>query len=149
MNVDQLVDAVNRLERRDALQCKLAAEEWKALAPYLSVRFLRVGEAIVHEGEDDREVFIVAEGEVDVSVQGHVIASLGPGNVVGECAFFSGLPRSATVTPVQPGVAWALNWQRFDLLAHKHPRLAVHLLKGLATVMAVRMREAVLVEQFA
>jgi CRP-like cAMP-binding protein len=149
MNVQQLVDAVNRLEARDALQCKLGAEEWKALAPYLSIRFLRVGEPVMHEGDDDREVFIVAEGAVEVSIQGHVIAELGAGNVVGECSFFSGQPRSATVTPVQPGVAWALNWDKFDVMANKHPQLAVHLLKGLASVMAIRMREAVLVEQFA
>ena len=149
MNVQQLVDAVTRLEAHDALECKLTAEEWKVLAPYLSMRFLRVGEPIVEEGDDDRDVFIIAEGEVEVSLQGHVIATLGAGNVVGECSFFSGHPRSATVVPTQPGVAWGLNWDKFDALVHKHPRLAVHLLKGLAGVMAVRMRQAVLVEQFA
>jgi CRP/FNR family transcriptional regulator, cyclic AMP receptor protein len=149
MNVQQLVEAVNRLEARDALQCKLTVEEWKVLAPYLSMRFLRVGEPIVIEGDDDRDCFIIAEGAVEVSIQGHVIAHLTAGNVVGECSFFSGQPRSATVTPVRPGVAWSINWDRFDLMAHKHPRLAVHLLKGLASVMAIRMREAVLVEQFA
>ena len=149
MNVQQLMDAVGRLESRDALQCRLTLDEWKALAPYLSMRFLRVGEAIIHEGDDDREVFIIAEGEVDVSIQGHVTATLGAGNVVGECSFFSGEPRSATVVPVQPGVAWGLQWEKFDAMSKKQPRLAVDLLKGLAMVLAIRMRQAVLVEHFA
>jgi CRP/FNR family cyclic AMP-dependent transcriptional regulator len=149
MNVQQLMEAVGRLEARDALQCRLSLDEWKALAPYLSMRFLRQGEPIIHEGDDDREVFIIAEGEVEVSIQGHVMASLGAGNVVGECSFFCGEPRSATVVPVRPGVAWGLQWERFDLLSKKHPQLAVDLLKGLATVLAVRMRQAVLVEQYA
>ena len=149
MNVQQLVDAVARLEAHDALVCRLTAEEWKVLAPYLTVRFMRVGEPLVHEGEVDRDVYIIAEGEVEVSVQGHGIAILGEGNVVGECSFFSGQPRCATVVPTRPGVAWGLNWDRFDLMAHRHPRLAVHLLKGLSSVMAIRMRQAVLVEQFA
>jgi CRP/FNR family transcriptional regulator, cyclic AMP receptor protein len=33
-------------------------------------------------------------------------------------------------------------------MTHKHPRLAVDLIKGLAAVLAVRMREALLVGQF-
>ena len=149
MNVQQLVDAVTGLQAHDALQCRLTAEEWKVLAPYLSMHFLRAGEPIVHEGDTDRVVFIIAEGEVEVTLQGHNISVLGAGNVVGECAFFSGQPRCATVVPTQPGVAWGLNWDRFDLMAHRHPRLAVHLLRGLASVMAIRMRDAVLVEHFA
>jgi CRP-like cAMP-binding protein len=68
--------------------------------------------------------------------------------VVGEGTFFSGAPRSATVTPSQPGVAWGLNWEKFNALTIKHPRLAVDLVKGLAAVLAVRMREAILVGQF-
>ena len=40
MNVQQLMDAVSQLDAHDALQCKLTLDEWKALAPYLSMRFL-------------------------------------------------------------------------------------------------------------
>ena len=149
MNVQQLMEAVGRLESRDALQCKLSLDEWKALAPYLSMRFLRMGEPIIQEGDEAREIFIIAEGEVEVSIQGHVTTTLCAGNVVGECSFFSGEPRSATVIPVRAGVAWSLHWDKFDTLAKKHPQLAIDLLKGLATVLAIRMRQAVLVEHFA
>jgi CRP/FNR family cyclic AMP-dependent transcriptional regulator len=148
MNVQQLVDAIGALEARDALPCKLTLDEWKALAPYLSVRFLRAGEALMREGDADRELFILADGELQVSTQGHVIATLKPGTVVGEGTFFSGEPRSATVIPSGPGVAWGLHWDKFDQLAKKQPRLAVDLIKGLAAVLAIRMREAVLVGQF-
>ena len=148
MNVQQLVDAIGALDATDALQCKLTVEEWKKLAPYLSVRFLRVGEPVVKEGDNDRELFILAEGELQVTIAGMVLATLQPGSVVGEGAFFSGQPRSATVTPSAAGVAWGLSWERFDAMSHKHPRLAVDLVKGLATVLAIRMREAMLVGHF-
>jgi CRP-like cAMP-binding protein len=148
MNVEQLVQAIASLDSSDALQCKLTLPEWKALAPYLSVRFLKIGDPLMHEGDCERELFILADGELQVSILGNTIATLKPGTVVGEGTFFSGAPRSATVTPSTPGVAWGLNWEKFDALAVKHPRLAVDLVKGLAAVLAVRMREALLVGQF-
>jgi CRP/FNR family transcriptional regulator, cyclic AMP receptor protein len=148
MNVEQLVQAIASLDSSDALQCKLTLQEWKSLAPYLSVRFLKIGDPLMHEGECERELFILADGELEVSILGNTIATLKPGTVVGEGTFFSGSPRSATVTPSAPGVAWGLSWEKFDALTLKHPRLAVDLVKGLAAVLAVRMREALLVGQF-
>ena len=148
MNVQQLAQAVSDLQAKDALPLKLTPEEWKALAPYLTVRYLREGEPLMHEGDCDRQLFILADGELEVRTRGHVIATVKPGSVVGEGTFFSGQPRSATVVPASPGVAWSLHWDRFDLLTRKQPRLAVELIKGLAAVLAIRMREAVLVGQF-
>ena len=98
MRVEQLVEAIGALEATDALPCKLTLQEWKSLAPYLSVRFLRAGDPLMHEGDSEREVFILADGELEVSILGNHIATLTPGNVVGEGTFFSGGPRSATVT---------------------------------------------------
>lgn len=148
MNVEQLVTAIGALDATDALQCKLTLHEWKLLAPYLSIRFLKPGDPLMHEGHGDREVFILAEGELEVTLQGSNVATLRPGSVVGEGAFFSGAPRSATVTPTQPGVAWGLSWEKFEAMTQKHPRLSVDLVKGLASVMAIRMREALLVGHF-
>lgn len=149
MKVQQLVEAIGKLDAADALQCKLTPAEWAALAPYLSMRFLRPGEPLMHEGDTERELYILAEGELQVSIQGNVVAHLVPGTVVGEGTFFSGQPRSATVTPSRPGVAWGLHRDRFDVMARKHPQLAIDLLTGLATVLAVRMRSALLVGHFA
>ncbi len=149
MRVEQLVEAIAGLDAKDALQCKLSLQDWKALAPYLSVRFLKIGDPLMHEGEAEREFFILADGELEVSIQGSTIATLLPGTVVGEGSFFSGEPRSATVTPSTPGVAWGLHWDKFNAMTAKHPMLAVDLVKALAAVLAVRMREALLVGHFA
>jgi CRP-like cAMP-binding protein len=148
MNVQQLVEAIGALDSTDALQCRLTLEEWKALAPYLSMRFLIPGDPLMQEGDCERELFILADGELQVTILGTTIATLKPGTVVGEGTFFSGAARSATVTPSQPGVAWGLSWDKFNAMTDKHPRLAVNLVKGLAAVLAVRMREALLVGEF-
>lgn len=148
MNVQQLVSAIEDLDASDALQCKMSLEEWKKLAPYLSIRFLKVGDPLISEGDAERELYILAEGELQVTIQGTVFATQQPGCVVGEGAFFSGQSRSATVVASKPGVAWALSWERYEAMSQKQPRLALDLTKGLAAVLAIRMREAILVGQF-
>ncbi len=148
MNVRQLVDAIDALDAKDALQCRLGHEGWKLLAPYLSVQFLQHGTVLMREGDSDRVFYILAEGQLKVQARGHDIAILGPGVVVGEGAFFSGEPRSATVLAHAPGIAWALSWEKFEAMSQQYPKLALDLTKGLAAVLAIRMREAILVGQF-
>jgi CRP/FNR family transcriptional regulator, cyclic AMP receptor protein len=148
MNVRQLVDAIAALDAKDALQCRLGLEGWKLLAPYLSMSFLQPGAVLIHEGDNDRVLYILAEGELTVQARGHEIARLGPGVVVGEGAFFSGEPRSATIVGSRAGVVWSLSWEKFEAMSHQYPKLALDLTKGLAAVLAVRMREAILVGEF-
>jgi CRP/FNR family cyclic AMP-dependent transcriptional regulator len=141
--------AIEALEAHDALQCRLSLEDWKQVAPYLSLRFFNTGDLLTTEGDQSRELYILAEGTVEVRIRNTVVATLRPGTVVGEGTFFSGHTRSATVVAVSPGVAWALGWERFESLSKHHPRLALDLCRSIAAVMAVRMRDAILVGYFA
>ena len=149
MNIAQLMSAIEALDAHDALQCKLTLEEWKKAAPYLSLRFLNTGDMLMTEGEQSRELYILAEGALEVKIQKTVVATLKPGMVVGEGTFFSGHQRSATVVASAPGVAWALSWEKFGALSKHHPHVALDLCSSVAAVMAVRMREAILVGHFA
>ncbi len=149
MNIAQLMSAIEALEAHDALQCKLSLEEWKLAAPYLSIRFINTGDVLMTEGEQSRELFILAEGALEVKIQTTVVATLKAGMVVGEGTFFSGHQRSATVVASAPGVAWALSWDKFEAMSRQHPRVALDLCRSIAAVMAVRMREAILVGHFA
>ena len=97
MNVQQLVDAIATLESGDALQCKLTVPEWKQLAPYLSIKFLQAGEPLMLEGECERELFILAEGELQVSIGASVIATLKPGTVVRAQALSISMPAAKAV----------------------------------------------------
>lgn len=149
MNIAQLMSAIEALKADDALQCKLTLDEWKLAAPYLNIRFINTGDVLMTEGEQSRELFILAEGELEVKIQNTVVTTLQPGTVVGEGTFFSGHQRSATVVACAPGVAWALSWDKFEALSRQHPRVALDLCRSVAAVMAVRMREAILVGHFA
>jgi len=60
------------------------------------VRAIPAGHRLTREGVVGREAFVVLDGEADVFVDGELIATVGPGDVVGEVAIDAG-PRSATV----------------------------------------------------
>jgi CRP/FNR family transcriptional regulator, cyclic AMP receptor protein len=103
---------------------------------------------LMREGDNDRELYLLAQGELAVQVRGATIATLMPGTVVGEGTFFSGQPRSATIVASTASVAWSLEWDKYEAMAAQYPKLALDLTKGLSAVLAVRMRAAILVGQF-
>ena len=63
----------------------------------LERRNLDSGEALVHEGEEGRELFLLLDGMVDVEVNGDVVAEIGPGALLGERALLEGGKRTATL----------------------------------------------------
>lgn len=148
MNVQILMDAVVGLDADDALPLRMPEQDWETLSRYLSVRFLKDGDMLIREGEADRELYFLEQGGLNVTIKGNQVAALKPGTVVGEGTFFSGRSRSATVTASEAGVAWALPWAKFEAFSKKHPRVALQLVQAAAAVLAIRMREAILVGQF-
>jgi CRP-like cAMP-binding protein len=108
------------------------------LAPEFIERHFDKGAAIATEGVDGLNFFVVASGEADVSVQGNVIASLGPGASFGEVALVDKSARSATVTATTPMVAYALPIWSFRPFVEQRPELAWKLLE----LMAERLRQA-------
>jgi CRP/FNR family transcriptional regulator, cyclic AMP receptor protein len=148
LNVANLIDAIAAHTGEDALHTGFGPQDWEKAARFFSVVYLQVGRELMAEGQNDRDLYIIEAGTVDVQIRGNFVATLTPGTVVGEGTFFSGTSRSATVVCREPGVAWCLSEANFDAMAKKEPRLALALMRGLGGVLAQRMRAAVLVGQF-
>ena len=60
------------------------------------------GFSLTAEGEFGHALYVIEEGTADVQVDGQVVASVGPGDVVGEIAVLVSGRRTATVVATSP-----------------------------------------------
>lgn len=85
---------------RDALD----DAELKILAGHSKMHSLEKGELLISEDRPGHSMFVIVDGEVEVTASGESepIAKLGKGAVVGEMSLLTGSPRNATVTTLGP-----------------------------------------------
>ena len=93
-----------RLEllRHLSLFSGLGDHELAAVDRLVDDTYVQPGFVLTSEGQIGREAFIIVSGEATVTIAGTTVATLGPGEVVGEVALTDGRPRTATVTAVTP-----------------------------------------------
>lgn len=60
------------------------------------------GRVLMREGRAGGEAFLIVEGRAEVAIGGRTVATVGPGELVGEMALLDHSPRSATVTAMTP-----------------------------------------------
>ena len=71
------------------------------------------GTLIIAEGDVGNRFYIIAEGEFEVSREGHAVATLGPDNFFGEIALLRGTERTATVTALTESEVYAIEPPEF------------------------------------
>jgi hypothetical protein len=76
----------------------LGAPELERLARGLSPVEFEAGTTFIRQGEEGDSAYLIAEGDIEVSVDGKHLADLGRGDIVGEIALLRGSPRVASVT---------------------------------------------------
>ena len=93
---------------------------------------LKAGKVLIQEGERGREFFVIVSGEVEVRRKGRKIATLGPGEFVGEMALLSKAPRNSTVTATTPLDVLVITDRAFVDLMDKTPELWHKVARALA-----------------
>jgi voltage-gated potassium channel len=81
----------------------------------------------VGEGATGHSFFVIAEGEVRVSVQGEEIGTLREGDFFGELSLLGARRRTATVTTTRPSRVLVLFGSDFDRFRTKYPDVAAEL----------------------
>jgi CRP/FNR family transcriptional regulator, cyclic AMP receptor protein len=81
---------------------KLSEDEAKRLAAFATETSAAEGQMLMKEGDYSVELIAIEEGTADVLQGGEKIASLGPGNLIGEMGLLERRPRNADVIASSP-----------------------------------------------
>ena len=133
-------------QRFPDLAAALSTTELDALFHTFSVLEVGADEALIAEGTLTDALYLVWDGQLDVSMQtpyGETdIAHVGRGAFLGEVSLMDPGPATATVTTQQGCTILALNHQQLEQLWLAYPHLATVFLRRLAQVVAGRIRAA-------
>lgn len=142
-DIQDLAQATRASNALDALPLNLSDALWRTLADHLQPVSLTRGQVLIEQGVKDRTVYFVEAGSLTVHYEDDRerirIAMVGAGSLLGEGAFFSHLPRSATVQAGSDCRLWCLTPLRFRELCTRHPEVALELTVAMSTVLARRM----------
>jgi len=74
----------------------------KIISLFEESKIFKPGEILIHEGEVNRDLFILANGVLEVTVKNElspvVVGEINSPEILGELSFLNGTPRTATVT---------------------------------------------------
>ena len=124
-------EKAERLYELDAFRGCTQAELSEVARSTTEVEF-RAGHVLCRQGDAGLQAFVIAEGEAEVSVDGRVVAVLGPGDVVGEMALLERRTRAATVTALTPMRVMVLSVHEFHHVFGDLPNATRRLIESLA-----------------
>jgi CRP/FNR family transcriptional regulator, cyclic AMP receptor protein len=81
---------------------ELSDDEAKRLAAFASETSAAEGQMLMKEGDYSVELIAIEEGTADVIQDGETIASVGPGDLIGEMGLLERKPRNADVIASSP-----------------------------------------------
>ncbi len=131
-------DTAQRLDGVKLLEC-LTPDERRDLERRCRWRRYNADEQILDKDSDDRDVYFVIDGSVQIvnfSMSGREIAlaKVGAGGFFGELSAIDGAPRSASVVAVGPSLLASLAPRLFLNLVTDHADIAAHVLQRLAGI---------------
>jgi CRP-like cAMP-binding protein len=115
----------------------LQQEDLSQVAQHARHHSFGPGEDIIREGDQDRRLFVIVEGEVEVvkeqgSAKERRVRALGPCSYFGEMALLDDLVRSATVRATKETQVLSLEQTDLHKALMDNPSMAVELLRMLS-----------------
>ena len=88
--------------RRLSVFAALPDQDLEQISTWFEVRSVEAGRRVISEGASGYSFFVIQEGTADVSQEGQVIRTLGPGDFFGELALLDSGRRTASVVATSP-----------------------------------------------
>lgn len=93
----------------------------------MKLKTYKAGEIIIQKGEKNRDLFFLVEGVVEVSTKDedgeYTLNEMRPPEIIGDFAFYYGMPRTATVKAKTNVEAFILKYENFEYQVKELPEL--------------------------
>jgi CRP-like cAMP-binding protein len=116
-----------------SLFSSLSVDDRTRLASWMEVEDFHAGHRLTEQGAFDYAFFVLEQGRVRIEQDGRTVASLGPGDVFGEMAFFGDGRRNADVVAETAGRLLVMFGTRFREMQATMPDVAAQLESLVAT----------------
>ncbi len=139
-------EIANMLERADMFR-DLARQDVEVFAKYVTAYSAPPGTKVLSEGGRESYMFVVAEGKIDVlkfsyeSGEEKRLATVRAGKTVGEMSILDGMPHSASAKVVDPARLLLITKRSFDCFIEDHPEAALKVIRKIAMLMSLRLRQ--------
>jgi len=143
--------SIPRLLRRVQLFANLNETELEEIAAISHEKNIGPGEQIIQQNTTGTEMYIVAEGSVEVFIQGlndaRSLVVLGKGQVIGEMALIDQGYRSASVRATREGAElYLIESEAFFKLCEENNHIGFIVMRNLAIDIAFKLRHRNLAE---
>lgn len=130
--------------RLESVLASTLGERALLVAPYCRRIELEPGSRLIVEGTASEDVFFIESGAAVVEMAGDLgdsvaLATVGPGDIVGEISFYLGGPRTASVTVSEGMVAWQFSRADLDRLGVERPDVAIAFHQAMAAMLSRRL----------
>jgi len=123
------------------LLADLPLDDVRQLHALCEVRRFHKDEWLLLQGQPSAALHLLLDGEVEVrNAQGSLLATLGPGEHLGEMSLFDGEPVSADVQATSSGQALVLQQEAFDRFFSGAPDRAQRISRHFLRVLSQRLR---------
>lgn len=143
LSLDGLVHAITQANDEDSMINPLTPAQWDIFSAYVQPMNLSSRQLLFPIGATERTLYLVESGSLSVHFEDERdrvrLAVVTCGSVVGEGAFFSHRPRSATVQANEATKLWSLTAMRFTELSNRQPAIALALSLAAGAVLAKRV----------
>lgn len=112
------------------------------LTDRMQIRSYAQGEKIFVEGEPAKEMFVLAQGALEISREGQPLVRLVPGDFFGEVSFLDMQPRGGTATAMEEVVVYVLPYAALRQLYQVNLRAYALIVMNLGREVCRRLRKA-------
>lgn len=127
---DRKTDPILAILAEVALFRQCSPQELRAVTRICTIIDVETGAVLMEQGAKGMEAFVVVEGTAEVEIDGDVVATVGPGEPLGELALLDRGPRTGTVRATTPMRVLVLSAQEFGKLLHDHPAVTRLILRA-------------------